>query len=366
MSRNLVDLENDIKNNNLNGIYIFYGEEKYLQEEYLRRIKKSFGDLNLGINYILLDENSITSMISDIETPAFGYDKKLIIIRNSNIFKKDYKLPIKEKFKEYINENVEIINKSCVIVFLEETIHKMDLYKTIEKYSTIIETKYMKPNELKERLKKICSMYNVKASDSTIDYLIEISGTNMQDLLNEIRKLIEYAGENGQIKKEDIDLLSIKDVQAIIFDLTDCLGEKNTQKALNVLDNLIYNKEPIQKIIVTLYNHFKKLYLTKLAIIENRDLAEVLNLKSNQIFLISKYKKQAKSFSEDDIKEILIELIDLDYKYKNGQIDLDIGLKSIICKNCWFYIEKKIVNIYNLLRNLQKRRLLWKEEREYR
>lgn len=334
MSRDVKDLENDIKNKTLKGIYILFGEEKYLQEEYLKKIKKTFGNLSLGINYILLDENSISSLISDIETPAFGYEKKLIVVRNSNIFKKDFKLPIKDRFKEYINDNIDIIYESCIIVFIEDTIHKMDLYKTAEKVATIVETKFMKPIEIRSKLKKICSMYGVGVEDNTLDYLIDISGTNMQDLMNEIRKLIEFAGENGQIKKEDIDKLSIKDVQAIIFDLTDYLGEKNAKCALDVLDNLIYNKEPIQKIIITLYNHFKKLYLTKLAIIENRNLAEALNLKANQLFLTSKYKKQANYFSIEEIKKVLLELIELDYNYKNGLIDLDIGLKSILCKNC--------------------------------
>ena len=334
MSRNVKDLESDINNKTLKGIYILFGEEKYLQEEYLRRIKKTFGDISLGINYILLDENSISSLISDIETPAFGYEKKLIVIRNSNIFKKDYKLPIKDRFKEYVNENIDIINESCIIVFIEDTIHKMDLYKVVEKVATIVETKFMKPPEIRAKLKKICSMYKVNAIDNTLDYLIEISGTNMQDLINEIRKLIEYAGESGEIKKEDIDKLSIKDVQAVIFDLTDYLGEKNIKKALSVLDDLIYNKEPIQKIIITLYNHFRRLYLTKLAIIEKRNILQTLNLKPNQTFLINKYQKQANYFSIEEIKNILIELIDLDYNYKSGLIDLDIGLKSILCKNC--------------------------------
>ena len=38
-------------------------------------MKKIFGELNLGINYILLDESNINTIISDIETPAFGYQK---------------------------------------------------------------------------------------------------------------------------------------------------------------------------------------------------------------------------------------------------------------------------------------------------
>lgn len=334
MSTNILDLENDLKNQNLHGIYVFYGEEKYLQQEYLRKIKKIFGELSLGINYILLDENNIDTLISDIETPAFGYEKKLIIIRDSNLFKKDCKSPMKEKFKKYVSENMDIINEAVVIVFIEETVHKMDLYKTVEKNAVIIETKELKPIEIKNRLKRICAMYKVQISDQNLNYLIETAGTSMQDLINEIRKLIEYAGENGEIQKEDIDKLTIKEIQAIIFDLTDYLGTKNTEKALEVLNNLIYNKEPLQKIIITLYNHFRKIYLTKLALKERRDLVEVLSLKPNQVFLTTKYRKQAEYFKEKEILQILKELIDLDYKSKSGQIDLDIGLKIVLCKNC--------------------------------
>lgn len=210
----------------------------------------------------------------------------------------------------------------------------MDMYKTLEKNSIIVELKELKPFEIKTRLKKICTMYKVNIQESELDYLLEVAGTNMQDLMNEIRKLIEFAGENGEIKKEDIDKLTIKQVQAIIFDLTDYLGVKETDKALEVLNNLIYNKEPLQKIIITLYNHFRKLYLTKLAIEENKDLVEALSLKPNQIFLTTKYKKQASYFKTEEIQKILKELIQLDYTSKNGLIDLEVGMKTILCKNC--------------------------------
>ena len=53
----------------------------------------------------------------------------------------------------------------------------------------------------------------------------------MQDLINEIRKLIEYAGEGGTINKADIDLLCTKQTQAIIFNLTDYLGKKQIKLA---------------------------------------------------------------------------------------------------------------------------------------
>jgi DNA polymerase-3 subunit delta len=156
----------------------------------------------------------------------------------------------------------------------------------------------------------------------------------MQDIINELRKLIEYAGENGIITKETIDMLCIKKIDSVIFDLTDNLGKKNIKQALVVLNNLIYTKEPIQKILITLYNHFKKLYLVKLAVKWNKRIEEAINLKPNQTFLVSKYKTQANYFKEEELRAILEELMNLDANYKTGLIDINIGLESILCKYC--------------------------------
>ena len=156
----------------------------------------------------------------------------------------------------------------------------------------------------------------------------------MQELINEIRKLIEYAGENGTIKKEDIDLLTIKKLESVIFDLTDNLGKKNIARSLEVLKNLIYAKEPLQKILITLYNHFKRIYLTSLAVKLNKDIIYSLDLKPNQQFLVNKYKAQARYFKTNELRGILQDLCDLDYQYKNGLIDLQIGLETVLCKYC--------------------------------
>ena len=156
----------------------------------------------------------------------------------------------------------------------------------------------------------------------------------MQDLINEIRKQIEYVGEGGKVTRETIDKLCIKKIESIICDLTDNLGRKNTEKALEVLNNLIYNKEPVQKILITLYNHFKKLYIIKLCEKYNQNITESLNLKPNQTFLVSKYKTQAGYFKEQELRSIIEELINLDSNYKIGKIDLNIGLESILCRYC--------------------------------
>lgn len=334
---NYDSLEREL-NNELKSIYLLYGEEQYLVQMALKKIKKKFGELLLGINYIVIDETNLENLISDIEMPAFGYDKKLIIVKNSGLFKKEGRkkqaTPFQEQIGRYISDNLSLINENVVLVFIEKEVEKNSVYDIIERVGIVAQIDLLKPYQIASKLKKICALYKVNVEDMTLNYLIEISGTSLQELVNEIRKLIEYVGENGKITEKDVELLSTRQFESIIFDLTDSLGAKQTEKALNVLDNLLYQKEPLQKILITLYNHFKKLYLCKTALDLNKDIVDTLNLKPNQSFLIAKYKKQAACFNNEDLKKILDEFVDLDYNSKIGNIDIDVGLRSILCRYC--------------------------------
>lgn len=59
-----------------------------------------------------------------------------------------------------------------------------------------------------------------------------------------------------------------------------------------------------------------------------------LNLKPNQVWAIGKYKKQASYFEEIQLRKILKELYFLDTNYKQGKIDINIGLEAILCNYC--------------------------------
>ncbi len=332
------DLEKDLKQGNLHGIYLLYGEERFLLESSLKMIKKLFGEKILGINYIKLDDTNINEIIDDVETIAFGYNKKLIIAKNTGIFKKDLKkksknekTDIKDRLNEYIEKNIKMINESIILVFVEENIEKCELVNTIEKLGIVCNFEYQKNIQLQARIKGIANGYKVNIDNATLTYFIECCGIDMQELINELRKLIEYVGSGGTITKEDIDKLSIKKMESIIFDLTDSLGKKDTKNAIEVLRNLILSKEPLAKILITLYGHFKKLYLTKIALATKKDIISALDLKPNQTFLVNKYKTQSNYFSTKELRKIINELCDLDYKYKIGLIDLQVGIESILC-----------------------------------
>ena len=128
-------LEKELKENKLSSIYLLYGQERYLLDNVVKKIKKSFGNLVDGLNYIKIDNSAIDNIISEIQTPAFGFERKLIIIKNTDLLKKQSKKKNQliidkiEKISEYIENNKDEIKDQNVIVFIEDDIEKNKLYK---------------------------------------------------------------------------------------------------------------------------------------------------------------------------------------------------------------------------------------------
>lgn len=192
-------------------LYLLYGEERYLLETRLKKLKKEFGEMINGINFVQIDADTISELISDIETPAFGYPTKLIVAKNTGLFKKEKRTSkskstktdakedkkkansLEEKVANYIDEHNEIFKDDVTLIFVEEEVDKNSLYKVIEKYGEVTNFELLKMPQLIENIRKICGAYKVNIDFDVAKYFVESCGTSMQDLINEIRKLIEFA-----------------------------------------------------------------------------------------------------------------------------------------------------------------------------
>ena len=103
----IATLENNLKAGKLNSIYLLYGEERYLLDNCLKKIGKLFGEKINGINYIQIDNNNVSEIIQDIETPAFGYSKKLIVAKDTGLFQKSAKRKKKAESSETATKKEE-------------------------------------------------------------------------------------------------------------------------------------------------------------------------------------------------------------------------------------------------------------------
>ena len=170
---------------NLEKIYLLYGEDKFLRDSYLKKIKGSFETLIDGINYIIKDETNYDGLIQDIETIAFGFSNKLIVAKNTGLFKKSVKdTRFVDDFIDYI-ENSKL--SDVCIVFIEEDVQITSaLFKQIEKKGKVLKFSELKPNEVTSKVITIAKQYNVTITLDVASYFVNSCGTNMQEIINEL------------------------------------------------------------------------------------------------------------------------------------------------------------------------------------
>lgn len=333
-------LDNVINSKDIYGkVFLFYGEEKYNRSIYVNKIKKIYGDLLKGINYIVLDDTNVNNLVFEVNTPAFGYNSKLILINDSNIFKiKKKKTDDSEKEESQTNSSeIDILNllekgiaDNITIVFNETDVAKTKkIYKLIDKIGIISEFNKLSENDLIFYSITLCKKYGVTMDKSIATYFVSVCNNNMEDIINELRKLIEYTGNGNEVKKEYVDLITTKSIDAVIFDLTDNLGARNVEKSINILDELLLQKEPLQKIYIMLYRHFKNLYIIKKA--NKQGINNINDELKLHPFMFSKYCKQVSNYSYEEIKKIYMNFMNIDIDNKQGKIDLYTGIINAMC-----------------------------------
>ena len=319
----------------MDNLYLITGDDDFTKSEQLEKIKSRFNNLSKGLNLLTFDKDNIDYLEGELSTYSFFDEPKLIIVRlpkskktqednseesEENVSKKS------DWFNESLKESIKNKIETITLVFFDEGTSKGEVFKFVSEHGKVIECTSLKSRELSNWVVKYCTEngYSISANDAS--YIVELCACNKQFVYNELSKLFDYV-ENNKISKIDIETMCVRTPDVIVFDLTDGMGYKNPAYALKMLDELITQKEPIQKILVLITRHFKSLLLAKICLTSGKSIEKVLGVKS---FAASKYSKQCENFTLNEILNTFKELAKLDVDSKNGGIDLKIGLQKII------------------------------------
>ena len=304
------------KNSN---IYLIYGEEKYEVERAVEKIKKNFDNLQNGVNFSIFDNSNIESLEEFLTTVSFFGDKKLAIIKNTNL-KFDADLIL-----EYADENMV-----CCIV--EEKVDKRSKeYKKLKNKINELVFDKMNPEETARYIINILRKYNIIISKENAEYLDHRCSNDKNTLINEFKKITSYFPKGKTLTKEDIDLVCAKTMQDEIFELVDYVLKNDKRKCIETLEEMFTFKETTQKISIMLYKNFRDLYLIKTLLVKDSraNVAKELGIHPYRAKLLA---KNAQKFSLNKLEKILSLFAEYDYKTKTGDMNFEVGLKHLICK----------------------------------
>lgn len=308
-------------------ISLFTGENVYLLEKTLEKLRDDFmakhGDLNITI---LEDDSEITadSIINALESAPFLGEKRLVIIKN---FLRLGDSDDQDKVEKYI----EKIPETSLAIFYEnpnvETKKrpKSTLKKTIEKTGNVKEFATPLPGEVITWIQSRLQKSNVKISNALATQMMNDCAINMQSLAHEIAKLSLYC-ENREVTRQDLDLLVPKNYTASIFQFTDALNAKNPQIAIEKLQTLMEMGEEMLIILSMIARHFRMLILVK-------DLLETQKIPKHMIYQkmtgydpnmkpypVKLAVDQSSKFSLDKMKKIYQSLVEINIGIKTGRI----------------------------------------------
>lgn len=298
-------------------IYFFYGEEKYDIEQSVQKIKKEFGNLELGINLFYIDSENVQNLGQISSGVSFFGEEKLIIMKNTKLkFDVDFIEKEKESGKTYI--------------IIEDSVDKRTSeYKKLSKIAETKEFKFMDQKQIIAYIIKILEKCSLKIDYKTAEYMAEVCGENKANIINELNKIVLYKGSGNTVDKETIDKVCVKTLNAKIFDMLDFIVNKDHKNGILLLDELLIQKEAIVKIYIMLYKQVKQMYMIKI-LKEKRenDIATKLQIHP---YVFQKLSKTSDKYRIDELKSIMKSFDKYDEATKSGEMDFEIGLKKIIC-----------------------------------
>ncbi len=323
-------LKKRIKENALDGVLLFFGEERYVLGIYLEKTVKTIlnGADSLMNQDVFEGISEIEKVIDALETLPFLSDKRVLVLKDMGLFLK------KNATKaEKLLEAIENIPSTTVMIIVENEVDKRaKLYKKLLKDSNTFEFEKQAEEDLVQHIANSLGKDNIKIDKATALHLIYSVGFELEHINNEIAKLSSYLKADSVVRIEDIDSLCSKSVENRIFELVECMGSSKRQRALALFQDLIVLKEPPARILYMLSRQFRVLLQVKLMQNKNfnrKDIASRLKLPP---FVIDKSIRQGNKFTPEQLKKALRECLDIETKIKTGRINSEIGLEMIIIK----------------------------------
>ena len=323
------ELKEDIKKGDFRTLYLFHGNEHYLikhYEEELRRHLVPEGTEAMNLSVFQGKDITADMVINSAETLPFFNDHRLVIAKDTGFFSPGRKEE-SDKLANYLDD----ISDTSVLLFIEPDIDKRSsLYKRAAKTGHIVEFKTPTEKDLMDWIVKFCRKQGKTMSTGTAVTLLRTVANDMDNIVSEMHKLIAYKGEQTEITAGDIALVCNQSLEAKIFDLVGAIGNKDTNRALNVFGSLLQMKESPIMVLSMIARQFRLILQCKHLSGKNMSPDQIAESLSLRTFIIRDCLNQAKNFDMRALKRAYESCLITDVKIKTGQMNDRLAVETLI------------------------------------
>lgn len=295
------------------------GTNKYLIQKQLAKLVGGFSEKfgALSVSKIDCEEVDYQQITEEIHGVSLLTPQRMVVLKSPS---KNKQLP--EDFDTVLAN----IPDSTELIIVEHAIDKRSkMHKTLKAKTEFIEYSDIAGSPLVDWVMQTALAYQAKINYAAARYLVERVGTNQQTLDNELAKLASYALE---ITKDSIDQLTEPTSTATIFNLLDHAFSGNSKKALEIYTIQRSQKVDPSKILSMLGWQLHILAIIKTSADKTSDaIAKDAKLSP---FVVQKSMLIAKKISMARLKELISDLVEVDYKIKSTKVNADSILQNFL------------------------------------
>lgn len=319
-------INSQIKTKEFAGLYLLYGKERYLVNEYRDRLIQALTDKEDSLNFVRYAGSGVdtSEIISFCRELPFFAERRVVLVENSGLFKSS-----NEEFAKQLTQ----IEPTSVVVFVEMEVNaKYKLYKTVERCGNALE--FVTPTE-SMLVKWVAGMFkkaDVRVSETAVYGILEAAAMDMNCIKNEVDKLLSYAADKGSVSSEDVELLCSREADAKLYQMVECITAGQKDKASRLYHDLLGSKEPVIKINAGIMGQFKTMLLVKLAGGMSYD--GIAGQTGEPVWKVRKLKNVCRSYTAAKLRMAVDMCVELDYRLKTGLSQDAADMEVLIVQLC--------------------------------
>ncbi|WP_110926929.1 DNA polymerase III subunit delta [Bacillus massiliglaciei] len=334
----VLDVWKDIKKGKFAPVYLLYGQEGYLIQETKQLLAENAlteEEIDFNFSQFDMEETPVETALEDAETMPFMGERRLVFVQNPFFL-------TAEKNKSKVEHNIKRLEAYLadpvpysVLVFIapyEKLDERKKITKELKRRAAVVEAKKLGEHELKVWVRERAAESGVQIDEQAIDRLLELSGTNLMMLTNEIDKLSLYAGEEKRIEPAVVEKLVAKSLEQNIFTLVDHILQRKVESGIAILRDLLrQNEEPI-KILSVMAGQVRLLYQVKELSRQGYSQQKIAGLMKVHPYRVKLALEKVRRFEERELMAMMAEMAEADYRMKTGQGDKTLMLELLMIK----------------------------------
>jgi DNA polymerase-3 subunit delta len=323
----LDELETELKAHKISRIYLILGPEQYLCRQALRMIRqKLISPETAAFNYSELnaESDSIENILAAVNTFPMMAPLRIVLLTNLAKLEKEQQ----ERLCKYF---ANPCSKSVLILSDNELDRRTGLFRVLKEHACILEFPKLKGYELERWAAEHIRKRGLKISSVSIKKLVDLAGSDLQVLVNEIEKLLLFSGKGQSIADSDIDSLVGNSRQHGIFELISALGKNDRIGALKHLNSLLDAGERPLMIVSMMARHLRQVLIAKDILNQGGDMRDVASAAQVPNFLLNDFIGQARRMSAEAAGKMYLRLAESDLRFKSSSISERVLLETLIC-----------------------------------